>query len=219
MDSRPPMTAMEASMARDAEMDAKRPALEARGNKRMYHVGLSEDAPFDAITVPTVILRGTVRGKCVSVPKRTASVSMGPNGVLTHGEAQKSGAFETLYDIEVEGFIKYLDTHVFQKTSDYEVPETKDGKATGVKLKKWRAEIVPLDPGLAGGDRALHDEQEVQREVMSKYVWIVPANLNRSGKPENMGASDSIAEQRKRGEFKLDDIRKPKAAAPADTKK
>lgn len=213
-------TSMEVSAAREAEIDAKRPTLEQRGNKRMYHVGLTDDAPFDNITVPTVILRGTIRGKCVSVPKKTANVHMGPNNVLVHTEGQRAGAFETLYDIEVEGFIRYCDTHVFRKTSEYKVPEVgPDGKATGKKLDRWRAEIEPLDPGNAGGARALHDEQEVQRETISKYVWIVPANVNRSGKPESMGASPSIAEMRKGGEFKLDDVRKPKVDAPPNTKK
>lgn len=213
-------TAMEASMAREAEIDAKRTPVEQRGNKRIYHVGLVEGAPFDVITVPTVVLKGTVRGKAVSVPKKTANVHMGPNGILVHSEGQRAGAFEALYDVEVEGFIKYCDTHVFRKTSEYEVPVLgKDGKASGEKRKLWRAEIEGLNPGDGGGDRSLHDEQEVQKEVISNYVWIAPANLNRTGVPLQAGAQESMNETRKRKEFALDGIRKPKAAEPAETKK
>lgn len=208
-------TAMELSMERDREIDSKRQTMENRGNKRMYHVGLVDSAPFDVITIPTVILKGTVRGKCVSVPKKTANVHMGPNGILVHGEGQRAGSFEALYDIEVEGFLKYCDSHVFRKTSEYEVPVVgKDGKASNEKKKMWRAEIEPLNPGEAGGARSLHDEQEVQKESISNYVWIVPANTNRTGQPIPGPGQDSIADLRKRKEFKLDDVRKPKAEEP-----
>jgi hypothetical protein len=141
-------------------------------------------------------------------------VTMGPNGILMHAEGQRSGAFETLYDVEVEGFIKYCDTHVFKKTSEYEIPEVgKDGKGTGKKILRWRAEIESVDPGDAGGARALHDEQEVVREVISNYVWIVPAQTNRSGGIALAHPpSDTIAEFRKRKEFTLDTIRQPAKA-------
>lgn len=198
--------------AAEAAIDAKRPTLDQRGGKKMYHVGLTSDCPYAAINVPTVVMRGTVRGKCVSVPKKTANVHMGPNGILVHNEGQRDGNYEQLYDIEVDGFLKYVDTHVFRKTSDYEVPEVgPNGKATGKTVKHWRADIVPLDPALAGGDRALHDEMEVQKELMNKYVWIAPASVDRNGKPLTQGAQDSIAAQRAAGTF-FWDIQKAEAA-------
>ena len=207
------LTRMERSEAEERAIDAKRPTLEQRGEKRMYHVGLLESAPFDAITVPTVILKGTLRGKCVSVPKKTANVHMGPNGILTHLEGGVAGAFEELYDIEVQGFLDYIRTHVFRKTSEYEVAVVgKDGKAVpGQKKKMWRAEIETLDPAGAGGSRSLHDEKEVTRETMEKYVWISLASVGRTGKP-NPGEMVSVADQKANGTFALPI--KPKAVEP-----
>lgn len=204
--------ARQESEAEEARIDAARPPVSQRGQKRMYHVGLVADAPYSAITVPTVVLRGTVRGKCVSVPKKTANVHMGPNQILVHNEGARDGNFEALYDVEVEGFLKYCDEHVFRRTSEYEVPEVGEkGKATGKMIKHWRAEIEPLDPAKAGGARSLHDEVEVQREILSKYIWIVPAELDRQGKPMTRGAQESIDAQRKAGTF-FWDIQKAEAA-------
>lgn len=205
---------LEESMAEDAKIDAQRPTLAQRGAKRMYHVGLVDGAPFEAITVPTVVLRGTIRGKAVSVPKKTARVHMGPKGILVHDEAANVGAFEELYDIEVEGFLKYIDTHVFRKTSDYEIPEVNaKGKATGKMLPMWKAEIDNVDPSKAVGSRSIHDEQELTGEVMSKYVWIVPAELDTHKKPLARGSSDTVAVARANKTFFWDN-QKAKVVEP-----
>lgn len=201
------------SEADDRAIDAARPTLAQRGNKRLYHVGLVADSPFDVITVPTVVLRGTVRGKCVQVPKRTAHMQQNTNGTLVHNEGVLDGAFEELYDIEIEGFLKYCDTHVFRKTSDYEIPETVNGKATGKKIQRWRAEIEPKDPAAAGGIRSIHDETEVQGETLSNYVWITPARVGTNGRGLPTPAASPITAQRKDGTFFLKPVA-PKTEKP-----
>ena len=199
-----PTTREEQDAAYKAE-DEKRPLSSTKGQLRMYSIGLTPAAPFEYITVPTVVMRGTVRGKCVEVPKHTGMVRSGAKGVLVHQEAMVEGRFEQLYDIEVEGFIKYVTTHVFRKTSTYEVPETgPDGKANGKKKSYWRAEIEPRDPGLQGGDRSLHDEEAVASESIASYVWITPVAVDKQGKPHQVGASPTIAEQQKAGTFFFD---------------
>lgn len=207
--------AMEKALAADAVIDKARPGVESKGVKRLYHVGLVAEAPFEYIDVPTVILRGTVRGKCVNVPKKTGEVSQGPNNVLIHRDGMVAGRFEELYDIEVKGFIQYCDTHIFRKTSEYEVPITENGRATGAKKKMWRAEIEAKDPGQQMGGRSLHESDTVQAESISKYVWIVPAQLDSKQKPVRQGAQSTIAEARAAGGFFADKTNKD----PKDPKK
>lgn len=213
------MSTREEQDAQYKQEDAKRPTTAQRGQRRMYSVGLIKAAPFEYITVPTVVLRGTVRGKCVEVPKHTASVRMAANNVLVHQEAMVEGRFEQLYDIEVEGFLKYATTHVFRKTSTYEVPEVgADGKATGKKVKHWRAEIEPKDPTLQAGGRSLHDEDEVQAEPLANYIWIMPVDVDRNGKPRQIGTQPTITEARTAGTFFWDAEADKKAKVPAAVK-
>lgn len=211
------MTASQMDAAARAD-DLVRPDISQKGEKRMYFVGLVQDAPYDYINVPTVVLRGTIRGKCVEVPKRTGRLHDDGKGILVHTERAVDGRFEALYDIEVEGFLKYCDTHVFQRTQTYKVPEIgTDGKATGKSIERWRAEIQPSDPALQEGGRGLHEEERTRGNVISDYVWIVPAIIDRNGKPQQMGAQPTITQMRADKSFTLD--KKPqKAANPQDGK-
>lgn len=184
------------------------PAVETakRPKPTMYAVGLISEAPFEYITVPTVVLPGNIRGKCVEVPKKTARVRMGAKGVLNHDEGARDGRFELLYPVEVRGFLKYLDTHAFRKTGDYQVPVRTD---EGVKMEQhWRAEIEPTDPALSGSVRALHDEAQIQDKTLAHYAWIVEAKLDKMGKPMDMGVQKTVAELRAEngGRFELDDL-------------
>lgn len=182
-----------------------------RAGKRVYHLGLIEEAPFDVINVPTVVLQpGNVRGKCPQVCKKSARVEMGPGNILVHHESAIYGSFEELFDVEVEGFLKYIDTHVFRKTSEYTVDmpnEIGNPRAGTRPVKKWRADIEPLDPVLSGSIRALHDEASVTHETLASYVWIVEAKLDRRGKPmPGSGPQETVAAMRKAGTFKLDKV-------------
>lgn len=152
-----------------------------RGELRWYHVGLVEEAPAEVIDVPTiaVIVGGgpaAVRGKCVSVPKRTGRLTSDGKGNFNHIEGARIGRFEKLFDVEVEAFIKYVREHVFRRTSTYEVPvENKPGETE----TKWRADIEPLEVQF-GSVRSLHDDDEIKAETLDKYVWIVPCKDNKN---------------------------------------
>lgn len=172
-----------------------------KGVNRMYHVGLTEDAPFDYITVPTIAIKqgdGYTRGKCVEVPKRTAEVRMGPNNILQHNEGVVEGRYEELLDIEVEYFLKYIDTHLFRRTSTYTVKDPK----TQADIQRWRADIEPITPEV-GGMRSLHDADEVKGEGLANYVYIQVSELDRNGKVVRRGACPTIAQLRKEGKFNL----------------
>lgn len=167
-----------------------------KGACRMYYVGLIEDAPFDSIDVPTVVFQtppkkgdprpGVIRGKCVNVPKRIGSLHSDGKGNFNHIADSRIGRFEKLFDIEAKAFVEYCKTHVFRKTADYEYPIDDKGNTK----KFWRADIEPIDPGMATM-RSLHDEDAVRTELISKYVWIVPVE----DKATNNGPELTIFEQ------------------------
>lgn len=175
------------------------------GPAKIYHVGLIEGAPYDVITVATVILGGNIRGVAPSVPKRTANTMMDGKGNLVHQEGQRHGAFVKLYPVELEGFVKYCDSHVFRKTASYEVPRAEDDPRIaqdGLKVDKhWRADIENVDP-LPSAIRTLGEETSIKEERLTKYVWIVPATLDRQGKPIHMGPQPTIDEMRATGTWK-----------------
>lgn len=187
-----------------APLDSKSLALTG-GPSKMYHVGLTEDAPFDYITVPTVILPGNIRGICPSVPKRTANTMVDGKGNLVHQEGQRIGAFVKLHPVEVEGFIKYCETHVFRKIGSYSVPRTQDDPRRQEDGKSedthWRADIESIDPG-PSAIRTLGEETAIQDERLTKYVWIVPATLDKLGKPISMGPQSTIDVMRAEGTLK-----------------
>lgn len=165
----------------------------------LYFVGLTAEAPFEYITVPTVILTGNVRGTCPSVPKRTARMSQDGKGQLIHGEGQRVGAFVKMYPVEYEGFLKYLRTHVFRKTAEYKVPKAPE--EGGGEATFWRADIETVDP-LPNAIRTLGDERSISEETLEKYVWVVPAQVGRDGKPFDMGPQQTVAEMRAAGLIK-----------------
>lgn len=212
---------MAASEAAEAEIDKKRPLIESRGEKRLYHVGLIEDAPRQVIDIPGVIFRGTLRGNPTSVPKRTAQVHMGPNNVLVHNEGVHHGAAAEMYDIEVEHFLKFCDEHVFRKTGEYEIAvvDPKTGKYEGGKKKLWKADIEPLDPTKAEGARFLHDETEVIAHPLSNFVWIVPTRMGGNKRPVLSGEMDPIAVARQKGEFFWDLEKAAKSKGKAENPK
>ncbi len=187
------------------KIDVKSPSLTG-GPAVMYHVGLTEDAPYDAITVPTVVLQGNIRGTCPSVSKRTATTMMDGKGNLVHQEGARIGNFVKLHPVEFAGFVKYCETHVFRKTGTYEVPRLPDDPRRQVDGKTvdtyWRAEIENVDP-LPSAIRTLGEETSIQDERLTKYVWISPAIVSRDGKPVSNGAMPTIDEMRAAGTWKV----------------
>lgn len=162
-----------------------------KGNKRMYYVGLIEEAPFDSIDVPTVAFphpsgKSFIRGKCVNVPKFTGKLTSDGKGNFIHIGNARIGRVEELYDIEYEAFINYCNTHVFRMTGKYSYPVAPENpnQPGPVEYKEaWRAEIDQLDPTLSSM-RTLHDEDSIRDELISKYVWIhpVPKDSTDSGR-------------------------------------
>lgn len=168
------------------------------GPQKLYFVGLVEEAPFDAINVPTCVIPdsqgGNIRGTAPSVPKRSARLAPDGKGGLVHIEGGKVGDHVKLYPVEYEAFVKYCDTHVFRKTSTYRVRQPDNSE-----VEMWRAEIEAVEAG-PSAIRILGEEQSIQSELLSKYVWIVPAQANIDGTPVEMGRQLTIAEARKEKE-------------------
>ncbi len=158
------------------------------GPQGFFFVGLTEDAPFDTINVPTCILPGGVRGTAPCVPKKSARLLPDGRGGLVHHEGGRIGDHVKLYPVEVEAFKKYCRTHVFRRTSTYMVKQ-----ADGSETAHWRAEIEALEAG-PSAIRILGDEAGIQSELLSKYVWIVPAQMSMDGTPIESGRQRTIAE-------------------------
>ncbi len=175
------------------------------GVKRLYYVGLLESAPFEAVDVPTVIIptgkkmgnrEGIIRGKCVSVPKRTGRLVEDGKGNYNHIEGARIGRFEELYDIEYKEFINYCKTHVFRKTAEYQVPIPNEPTKFETH---WRAEIEPLDP-TGGLPRSLHDTVQIQAETIDKYVWILAVPNTR----HDLGQQPTIFEVEERARLEAE---------------
>lgn len=177
-----------------------------RGPLKWYHVGLVEEAPLEVIDVPTVAVivgkgPAAIRGKCVSVPKRTGRLTNDGKGNFVHIEGARVGRFEKLYQVEYEHFIKYVQSHVFRRTSTYEVPiEGKPGETE----TKWRADIELMDTQF-GSVRGLHDDDDIKQETIDKYVWIVECKNNKN----ELGTQSTVYET-------ITQAKKSRGASPAN---
>lgn len=134
--------------------------------EKMFHVGLSMDAPMHYFTVPTI-----PGYKAVNITKKMSSLDPHPNaeeGVFLMSRTRNIvGRMEALCAEELEAFLKFVRTHSFRIAGFRQT----DNKGRTVEAPKCNG-VVSTVPAKDEGVTRSRRDQEGTLWPMAKYVYI-----------------------------------------------